>query len=343
MKRPHRSIETFDISLMAVVTKAMGAFLVLMLLLMPYYRSGPIGQKEADALAMKADQVRNSLSVILERLTNASVEDLRALLEATRMQLEEARGLIAKLKQFIDQLNAQVARLDAENTAFKTEIAGLKEKNAALTDKVAELQKQIDPLRMRNAELEQANRTLNARITELQKQIDPLRMRNAELEQANRTLNAKIAELEKIVDPLRRENEALKAKLAELNQIVGPLKRENDALKAKNADLQQLLSERDQQIKMLVESEKRRIKGVIDAADAMKGDADAERKRHSVPPPPLPPETLRPPRGGPAPDQAGEQIKRPVGPADLDRLRQKRQPGGSQVSPSPQTQPGGQN
>lgn len=315
MKRPHRSIETFDISLMAVVTKAMGAFLVLMLLLMPYYRSGPIGQKEADALAMKADQVRNSLSVILERLTNASVEDLRALLEATRMQLEEARGLIAKLKQFIDQLNAQVARLDAENTAFKTEIAGLKEKNAALTDKVAELQKQIDPLRMRNAELEQANRTLNA----------------------------KIAELEKIVDPLRRENEALKAKLAELNQIVGPLKRENDALKAKNADLQQLLSERDQQIKMLVESEKRRIKGVIDAADAMKGDADAERKRHSVPPPPLPPETLRPPRGGPAPDQAGEQIKRPVGPADLDRLRQKRQPGGSQVSPSPQTQPGGQN
>ena len=54
MKRPHRSIETFDISLMAVVTKAMGAFLVLMLLLMPYYRSGPIGQQEVQRPRQKS-------------------------------------------------------------------------------------------------------------------------------------------------------------------------------------------------------------------------------------------------------------------------------------------------
>ena len=35
MHRPARQIEVFDISLMAVVTKAMGAFLVIMILLMP--------------------------------------------------------------------------------------------------------------------------------------------------------------------------------------------------------------------------------------------------------------------------------------------------------------------
>ena len=61
MKRPHRSIETFDISLMAVVTKAMGAFLVLMLLLMPYYTSEPMGQKEADALEKKVEEVNKNI------------------------------------------------------------------------------------------------------------------------------------------------------------------------------------------------------------------------------------------------------------------------------------------
>lgn len=53
MRRPNRSIETFDISLMAVVTKAMGAFLVMMLLLLPYYSSSPLGKDEAQDLAKK--------------------------------------------------------------------------------------------------------------------------------------------------------------------------------------------------------------------------------------------------------------------------------------------------
>lgn len=53
MRRPNRSIETFDISLMAVVTKAMGAFLVMMLLLLPYYSSSSLGKDEAQDLAKK--------------------------------------------------------------------------------------------------------------------------------------------------------------------------------------------------------------------------------------------------------------------------------------------------
>jgi hypothetical protein len=46
LRRPRRSIETFDIALMAVVTKAMGAFLVLMLIMLPSYNKVPGMQTE---------------------------------------------------------------------------------------------------------------------------------------------------------------------------------------------------------------------------------------------------------------------------------------------------------
>ena len=90
MKRPHRSIETFDISLMAVVTKAMGAFLVLMLLLIPYYKSGPIAQKPIDDLAKKVEEVDKNIKDVVDKLATASAEDLRKLLE--RGASEARRG-----------------------------------------------------------------------------------------------------------------------------------------------------------------------------------------------------------------------------------------------------------
>jgi hypothetical protein len=59
LRRPRRSIETFDIALMAVVTKAMGAFLVLMLIMLPSYNKVPGMQQEvhdADAALQRLTQ-----------------------------------------------------------------------------------------------------------------------------------------------------------------------------------------------------------------------------------------------------------------------------------------------
>ena len=78
MRRSNRNIETFDISLMAVVTKAMGAFLVLMLLLMPYYSSGPIGQQAAADLAKKVEQADLKIREVIDKLNkeiNAGLAD----------------------------------------------------------------------------------------------------------------------------------------------------------------------------------------------------------------------------------------------------------------------------
>jgi multidrug efflux pump subunit AcrA (membrane-fusion protein) len=143
MRRPHRSIEVFDISLMAVVTKAMGAFLVLMLLLMPYYSSGPIGQQEASDLKDKVDQVDKNIQAVISELSKADAEDLRKRLEEALKELEEARKLIAELQHANDALNAQVQRLEQERDQLAAQVAQAQQQIAALQQQNKDLQQQL--------------------------------------------------------------------------------------------------------------------------------------------------------------------------------------------------------
>src|SRR5579863_6397236 len=154
MRRPHRSIEVFDISLMAVVTKAMGAFLVLMLLLMPYYSSGPIGQQEARDLAAKVEQVNQNIKAVMDELSTASAEDLRKRLEDALKQLDEAQKLITELQHANDALNSQVSRLEDEKATLASQVAELQQRVNALSAQVAQLQQQNEALAER---LDKAN------------------------------------------------------------------------------------------------------------------------------------------------------------------------------------------
>jgi len=151
MRRPHRSIEVFDISLMAVVTKAMGAFLVLMLLLMPYYSSGPIGQKAAEDLAKKVQEVDKNIKAAMQELATASAEDLRKKLEEALKQLEEARKLLVEVQRANDALNAQVARLEEDKKQLAAQAAQLQQRVDALAARVNPLEKENAELRKRLA------------------------------------------------------------------------------------------------------------------------------------------------------------------------------------------------
>lgn len=151
MHRSSRSIETFDISLMAVVTKAMGAFLVMMLLLMPYYSSGPIGTQAATDLAKKIDQVDQKIKDVISKLSNAAPEDLRKQLEDALKLLEEARKLIAELKRANDALQAQVKRLEesvaallAQVTSLQAQVRTLQQENAALQTQLAKIREELE-------------------------------------------------------------------------------------------------------------------------------------------------------------------------------------------------------
>src|SRR5580704_9946841 len=123
MRRPSRSIEVFDISLMAVVTKAMGAFLVLMLVFMQYYSSGPIGQKTTADILQAIDDTEKNLSEAAKKIAeHASPEEIANLLEDARRHLLEARQEIEQLKRENDALNSQVQRLEGENAALQKQV-----------------------------------------------------------------------------------------------------------------------------------------------------------------------------------------------------------------------------
>jgi hypothetical protein len=129
MRRPNRSIEVLDISLMAVVTKAMGAFLVLMVVFMQYYSSQPLGQQTAQQITQQVEQTQRDLTEVLRKvIAKATPEDIAKLLEEMRRRLEEAKKLIEQLRRDNDALNAQVQRLEQENAALEQEIAELEKK-----------------------------------------------------------------------------------------------------------------------------------------------------------------------------------------------------------------------
>lgn len=168
MKRSNRSIEVFDISLMAVVTKAMGAFLVLMLLLMPYYSSGPLGEKTIADLNEQVDQIDKDLKDMIEKAERVgpSVEDLRKLVAELRERLQKARALIQTLKRELDALNAQVKRLEDENRTLAQQLDGLRKQ-------LAELQQEVARLRQENEQLQKTVADLKAENQRLRELFDP--------------------------------------------------------------------------------------------------------------------------------------------------------------------------
>lgn len=148
MRRSNRSIEVFDISLMAVVTKAMGAFLVIMLLLMPYYKSGPVGEKTAAELAKELNEAQKQLKHAIDNMKTSNIdprelERLKLLLEEAQRRLQQAQMLADRLKRENDQLNSQVSRLESELNESKRKLAEEKKKNDQLENQLAQL---IDPV-----------------------------------------------------------------------------------------------------------------------------------------------------------------------------------------------------
>jgi predicted nuclease with TOPRIM domain len=255
MKRPHRSIETFDISLMAVVTKAMGAFLVLMLLLIPYYSSSPLGQDEAQELTKKVQDADAKIKGVLDKLGDKS---LGGDLVLAREELGSGEQLIGQLKRYVDQLSAQVTRLEDRIASLTAEIEQLKRDKAALATQVTNLQQENDDLRTENESLKAENEKLKAEIeelkkhiAELEKQIEDLKKRIAELEKKIEELNKEIAELKKSepekVEELKKKIEELEKEIARLKKLIEDLNAKIASLQSENARLNSRVSALEQE------------------------------------------------------------------------------------------------
>src|SRR5687768_5260413 len=98
MRRARNHATPGDIALMAVITKAMGAFLILMIMLIPYYSSDPGKAPGVDEMRQRLDKVAQEVKALMEGVGAISVEDLTQRLKDALQELERAQALIADLK-----------------------------------------------------------------------------------------------------------------------------------------------------------------------------------------------------------------------------------------------------
>ncbi len=147
-RRVNRQIEVFDISLMAVVTKAMGAFLVLMILLMPYYRSAPAYQKPAEDIRRELDSLRKRLAEMQQNLGRfkEDPEPLKRELAAALEQIDRLKVQITGLERQLDQAWAQVTRLQNDVTKLEALRQQLEAEKAALAEEKAKAEQVRDEL-----------------------------------------------------------------------------------------------------------------------------------------------------------------------------------------------------
>jgi hypothetical protein len=94
MRRPHRSIETFDISLMAVVTKAMGAFLVMMLLLIPSYIALPEMQTKLSDVEAETRQLEQKAASLTKENRELEQENAEATAQEGQTTSEQAQAVV---------------------------------------------------------------------------------------------------------------------------------------------------------------------------------------------------------------------------------------------------------
>lgn len=211
MRRPHRTIETFDISLMAVVTKAMGAFLVLMLLLLPYYTPEPREDDAAELLRqLKAMNAR--LDEVAKQLgdPNKGPAELRKDLGKISVDATIRAEVIAKLEGLIHKAFSEVRRLEAEVAQLEAEIAKLKDENKRLRDENTALVAENEKLRSKIATLEAENKRLRKENAALEAENKKLKDAVAALEAENQELRAKIAALLRRIAELEAELERLR-------------------------------------------------------------------------------------------------------------------------------------
>ncbi|MBS0234872.1 MAG: hypothetical protein JSR99_15470 [Proteobacteria bacterium] len=137
LRRTNRQIEVFDISLMAVVTKAMGAFLVLMLLLLPYYKGAPPSMTSPEEAQRAIAEARSQIAQASETRGEDAVA-LKRQLEAAQTALQRAGNSVRELKTELDQVWSQFSRTQKELSDSQKNIAQSRAAQAQLQSQLAD-------------------------------------------------------------------------------------------------------------------------------------------------------------------------------------------------------------
>ena len=231
MKRKNRDINIFSMSALDLFASALGAFILLAVVVFPYFPN--IGMVERAEL----DEVTGQLEGALGAFADAAGDN--AELNAIRDELEEGirdlRGHLADCQARVQRLEGELEttrdRLDAceaalqDMGALKVELDNALDENGILrgqidnlTGQVDNLTGQVDDLTGQIGNMTGENEELHALIARLRGQIDNL---NGQVDNLNGQIGALTGEnqdLSDLVENLRGQIEELRNRIAELER-----------------------------------------------------------------------------------------------------------------------------
>ncbi len=273
MARRSREINIFNIAFLDVITGAMGAFVLMVLLLAPYY-SGSSVQTQQNQQAAQSAVARAQRSVQQAQASQDGTATKQALQRAQR-NLADAQQQLGALSRQLDQLSAQNKRLAKVDDEQQKQIAQLQqqlaqasqqaldraEQNLARADQavqsgdVAALRRLLAQARADLAQARQQLAALQQQLSQAQAALQQETQRNAALTQRLQQAQQQVQQAQQAMQQAQQQlqqaqqaNARLEAENQTLRRQVEQLEQELAQARQQSAGQQQMRQERDQAI-----------------------------------------------------------------------------------------------
>ena len=136
MKKRSRELNVFSISALDLFASAMGAFILITIVLIPFF---PNVDESAEHIAEREAELEQERSKLEKE--KSQLEQERSKLEKGKSQLEQER---TKLEKGKSQLEQERSKLEKEKSQLEQEQSQVPQKNTQLEERVKVLQQEID-------------------------------------------------------------------------------------------------------------------------------------------------------------------------------------------------------
>jgi adenylate kinase family enzyme len=153
MRRSNREINTFNLSMVDMISGALGAFLILTIILLPYFE-----KKVIERVAAPAPEAENTTERMSGRASDKQAEanqsrvkadELEYQLETARIQIEKLESKLQSAQQMTEAEKAELERLRAEAAALQKQLEDERNRFEELqkeTDKAQQMLQDMDLL-----------------------------------------------------------------------------------------------------------------------------------------------------------------------------------------------------
>jgi len=140
VRRPRRETQIFSLSMMDVISGAMGAFLIIMIALMRYYKEDEDIAAQRAQLQERLAEIREQVDQAIQQLsmtTDIDVEELLRRFQQMQAQLARAQQEVNRLSNDLQAARSRVNQLQSENSRLLSRNVELQDQNRKLGNELA--------------------------------------------------------------------------------------------------------------------------------------------------------------------------------------------------------------